>query len=290
MATWLCIAGTRLLTLDGPVTVERLLPGAVLTAQDGTTLRAEAIGRIRLSVAELLARSALWPVRIAAGALGAGEPDADVVALADQPLTPAGVAAKWLVDGVGLTRPAPVAALDVYSLSVRGAAVPAGGMCLGTQPTAPRPPDAVLFDLRRQIGARGVGAVLGSIDAVSAGLVEGWADDGSGRPVALELVVDGVVAPPVAAGWARADLAAAGIGDGRRGFAMTPDPPLDPRRRHLLRVRRALDGADVPGSPVLLDAVVELAPLLAYFPAGPELRQAIGAAARRVATRLAALP
>jgi hypothetical protein len=44
----------------------------------------------------------------------------------------------------------------------------------------------------------------------------------------------------------------AGIGDGRCGFVVRLRRPLPPRRDHLLQVRRVGDGADVPGSPLLL--------------------------------------
>lgn len=279
---WLCTGGTRFATPRGDIAVEHLLPGMVLTSRDGAALVVGPIGRIRLSVAELLARPALWPVRVAAG---------DVLVLAEQPLGEPAIAAKWLVDGVALDRPQPHAPLDVFSLTIEAPGIPAA-LCLrddaGEQP---RPPDAVLFAARRTLAARAgrtPGPLLGSVDGIAADRLTGWADDGSGHPVALELVVNGVTAPPMLADQLRHDLAAAGIGDGRRGFMMPLNPPLDPRRRHLLRIRRALDGADLPGSPVLLDAVAKLAALLDALPDGAARRQASEAAARAVAARLAA--
>ena len=298
MPTWLCAGGTRLATPQGTIAVERIVPGMMLAARDGGTLVAGAVGRIQLSAAELAARPALWPVRVAAGALADGVPAADTVVLADQPLGVAGVAAKWLVNGLTLDRAVPVAPLDVFSLSLDGAGVPAGAMCLGDDlGPSPRPDDTVLLAARRDLAARAgpafglpAGALLGSIDAVTGHQLEGWADDGSGRPVALELVIDGITSPPVLADRPRDDLAAAGIGDGRRGLVVMLDPPLDPRRRHLLRVRRALDGADLPGSPILLDAVATLPALLDALPTDAARRLAVQAAARAVAARLAAPP
>lgn len=293
---WLCTGGTRFATPHGSIAVEHLVPGMVLTSRDGAALVTGPIGRIRLSVAELTARPALWPVRLAAGALDDGLPAGDVMLLADQPVVVPGspaIAAKWLVDGVALDRPVPRAALDVFSLALETAGIPAG-LCLrdGTG-EPPRPPDTVLFAARRTLASRAgraAGPLLGSVDAAIADRLAGWADDGSGDPVALELAVNGVTAPPVLADQLRDDLAAAGIGDGRRGFTTLLDPPLDPRRRHLLRIRRALDGAELPGSPVLLDAVAELAALLDALPDGATRRQAVEAASRAVAARLAAQP
>lgn len=288
MATWLCVGGSRLRTPDGAVAVERLLPGTVLATEDGGTAAVGAVGRIRLSVAALLARPALWPVRIAAGALGPGVPDGDVVVLADQALAVAGcaaVAAKWLVNGTTLCRPVPQAPLEVFSLALPAA--PAGVFCVpdGAQQQG-RPDEAMLRSLRRRLADGAAGGLAGSLDEVGARRVAGWADDGSGRPVALELEVDGVAAPPLVAGLARADLAAAGIGDGRRGFALALEPALDPRRRHQLRLRRAVDGADLPGSPALLDAAAAIGAVLAALPGDAAARAAVEAACRVVAGRL----
>ncbi len=295
MARWLCTGGTRLATPHGPIAVEHVRPGMVLLARDGAALIAGPVGRIRLSVAELLTRPALWPVRVAAGVLDDDLPAHDVLVLADQPLAVRGaaaIAAAWLVDGAALDRPPPVAPLDVYSLMLDGAGIPAG-MVMADGAGPPRPADAALRVVRQDLAAAAgiaAGPLLGSVDGVATDHLEGWADDGSGRPVALELVIDGVVASPVPAGRLRSDLAAAGIGDGRRGFVIPLDPPLDRRRRHLLRLRRALDGAELPGSPILLDAVAELASLLDAVPDERVRRQAVEAAARAVAARLAARP
>ncbi|MCC6718414.1 MAG: Hint domain-containing protein [Acetobacteraceae bacterium] len=292
MATWLCIGGTRLATPHGAVAVEDLVPGTKLAMRDGPPQPVGGIGRIRLSVIELLTRAELWPVRIAAGALADGIPAADAVVMAEQPLAAPGfapVAAKWLVDGIGLRRPMPGAALDVYSLSLPGA--PAGDACLGDGAAAARPADAVLHDVRRHLADRAgiaAGTLAGSVDTVTGRRIGGWAADASAHPVAVELEVDGGIAPPCVADLPRADLAAAGVGDGRRGFQLTFDPPPDPRRSHLLRLRRALDGADLPGSPVLLDSAAGIAALLAALAPGPELDESIAAACRAVAGRLAA--
>ncbi len=57
--------------------------------------------------------------------------------------------------------------------------------------------------------------------------------------------------------WAnryRADLEAAGIGDGRHGFQFDFPIPLPPAERHVIRVCREADGTDLEGSPAILEA------------------------------------
>ena len=292
MPTWICTGGTLLATGDRAIPVERLLPGAMLAAVEGAALVVVSVGRMRLSVPELAARPALWPVRLAAGALADGVPAADTTVLPQQILAIPGLpsmAARWLVDGAALQQGEPTAPLDVYSMELDGDGTPAGGHCVrgGVAPDA-RPDDRALREVRAHLAARAgllPGALLGSIDAVDAAGLEAWADDGSGRPVMLELVIDGVVSLPLLANRRRDDLAAAGFGDGRRGFLVAFDPPLDPRRSHLVRVCRALDGADLPGSPVLRDIAAGVAPLLDAT-AGVAMAGGIAAAARSVAARI----
>lgn len=286
---WLCTGGTRLATPHGSIAVEQLLPGTPLLSADGATLLAGPVGRIRLSAAELAKGPALWPVHIAANALADGLPAHDVAVLPNQPIAIPGlppIAATWLVDGVALRRPPPREPLDVFSLETSD--TPAA-LCLREDTgEPPRPADALLLAARQHLATRAgiaAGPLLGSVDTVTAAGMSGWADDGSGHPVALELTIDGIIRPPVLSDQPRDDLAAAGIGDGRRGFTLKLEPPLQPRHRHLLRIRRALDGAELPGSPILLDAVADLATILDAMP--PDVVQA---AVRAVAARLAAHP
>ncbi len=291
MMTWLCTGGTLLTRRGRAVPVEQLVPGDHVLLRGGGLGRLDWIGRLRLSTAELASRPALWPVRIAAGAPDDRSPAA--VSLPDCMLELPGyapIAAKWLVDGLLLHRPAPNGPLDIFSLMVEGQAAPEGLCQLDGQP-APRPDDAALFAARRHLAARaGVvpGQLRGSLDALDGQRVGGWvADDGApARAVAVEVMVDGVVVPPVVAEMFRADLAAAGIGDGRRAFHVAFDHVLDRRHRHLVRVRRALDGADLPGSPALLDGAAKLVPLLDGFPDISTLRPAAEAAVRALAARL----
>lgn len=75
-----CFArGTLILTAEGEVPIEELTVGtSVATADDGFQ-PIRWIGSRRLSAAELLASPKLRPVRIGAGALGAGLPERDLV-------------------------------------------------------------------------------------------------------------------------------------------------------------------------------------------------------------------
>ncbi len=297
MATWLCAGGTVLSRRGGgrgrAVPVEQLQPGDELCLRGSGVARLGWVGRLRLSTAELASQPALWPVQIAAGALHDGAPAAMVLpdCLLEVP-GGAPTAAKWLVDGLLLRRPPPTAPLDIFSLVVDGPGEPDGPCQADGQP-APRPDDAGLFAVRRRLADRaGIvpGPLRGSLDALDGRLIDGWVADetDSARAVAIEVMVDGVASPPVVAELFRADLAAAGIGDGRHAFHVTFDPALDRRRHHLVRVRRALDGADLPGSPALLDGAAGVGTLLQGLADVAALRPAAEAAVRALAVRLEA--
>jgi len=189
-----------------------------------------------------------------------------------------------------LHRPAPTAPLDIFSLVVEGHGAPEG-LCQADGPPAPRPDDAALFAVRRHLAARaGVapGPLRGSLDAVDGQRVGGWVADGGdlARVVAVEVMVDGVALPPVVAEIFRTDLAAAGPARDRRPRGTPAAHPRCRRHRHLVRVRRALDGADLPGSPALLDGAAELMPLLDGFADIATLRPAVETAVRALAARL----
>jgi hypothetical protein len=121
-----------------------------------------------------------------------------------------------------------------------------------------RPHEPALFALRRHLALRAeleAGPLRGSLDEVTAQGVAGWVadDNAAGAPVAIEVTIDGCVYPPLVADGFRADLARAGIGDGHHAFRLAfATPPLG-TRQHFIRVRRAFDGADLPGSPAVLD-------------------------------------
>lgn len=276
VTTWLCTGGSKVATPRGKVPVEALVPGDAVLGRDGGVLPVRWVGRLHLPAAALAGQSALWPVLGPQGVMLPGQ----VVARNGFPP----VAARWLVDGRVLSRPQPVAALEVFSLELDGAEAPDGAPMLAEGAVEPAlPAERVLQVLRQSLAGAPGGAMVGRLDEVTRQAVSGWVAlaDGGGQ-VAVELVVDGVVRPPVVADRYRADLEAAGVGDGRRGFRLALGPPLDPRRRHLVRVRRALDGMDLPGSPALLDAAAGLGAVLAEVEDASLLREMARAVAARI--------
>jgi glycosyltransferase involved in cell wall biosynthesis len=96
--------------------------------------------------------------------------------------------------------------------------------------------------------------LTGHIDQADRHAVTGWAMDPArpGEPVLLEVVLDGEVVGTFPADRHRADLAQAGMGDGRHAFQLQIPGGLSPHAERVLELRRAGDGAPVPGSPVVL--------------------------------------
>lgn len=287
----LCVAGTRLASTTGPVAVESLSSGACLLAADGGAHRVHWVGRTRLMPAELAGRPADWPVQIAADALADGLPACRTVVLADQMLPIPGhtpTAAKWLVDGHAITRTAPDGPLDILWLDLDTDANPDPLVLHDPRATvlaATADLRAVRLALMSRTG-HAPGPLRGSLDIATRQRVAGWAADDSGHPVTVEVLVDGVPHAPVTAGGHRADLARAGIAGGRAAFLLPFDPPLGPAARHLVAVRRACDGAELPGSPALLDAEYTVAARAADVLGDPSARAPLEALVRAVAARL----
>ncbi|HET8996480.1 MAG TPA: Hint domain-containing protein, partial [Acetobacteraceae bacterium] len=96
------------------------------------------------------------------------------------------------------------------------------------------------------------GPLLGRLDGVEAGRIAGWAfqPDRPDRPVWLEVLANEGVIARVEARRYRADLEAAGIGDGRHGFELNLTGRLG--QAQVIRVRRVSDGAELDGSPLAL--------------------------------------
>ncbi|MDE2335167.1 MAG: hypothetical protein KGK10_11585, partial [Rhodospirillales bacterium] len=94
-------------------------------------------------------------------------------------------------------------------------------------------------------------AVLGQLDRVCGGTLLGWArhDRASLAPVTLLVLADGELVARVLANAYREDVAAAGHGEGRHGFALRL-PRLAPGT--VVEVLREPDGAALPGSPFTL--------------------------------------
>jgi hypothetical protein len=94
----------------------------------------------------------------------------------------------------------------------------------------------------------------GMLDVITEdGWVEGWAWYPAARAhrVAIEILVDGVVAGSTLAALHRADLAAAGIGDGNYGFSFALPYEIVARARESMVAVRERDSSQVLGAPRL---------------------------------------
>ncbi|MCX4198287.1 Hint domain-containing protein [Methylobacterium organophilum] len=93
--------------------------------------------------------------------------------------------------------------------------------------------------------------------------VAGWAHDPAqpDAPVCLDIVVDGAIVAVTVAAEYRADIAAAGVGDGRHGFDLGVEAPLAPGVPHVVEVRRSADEAVICA--MAADAAGVWRPLLA---------------------------
>lgn len=97
--------------------------------------------------------------------------------------------------------------------------------------------------------------MTGFLERADRQVVSGWAaTEGDPAPVLLELLLDDVPTGILAADQMREDLRHAGIGSGRHGFVLRLPGGLSTPGTVAMRVRRAADGAELPGSPHTLAA------------------------------------
>ena len=103
-------------------------------------------------------------------------------------------------------------------------------------------------------GVAAPGPLLGHLDEAGPTRIAGWGFDPAHPeiPVVLDVMDGAARIGRVTASGFRADLLAAGHGAGRAGFAFHPPMPLDPALPHEIALRRASDGALLPGGPILL--------------------------------------
>ena len=108
--------------------------------------------------------------------------------------------------------------------------------------------DSVSGDLEAAIAAP---KPSGHVDVISHESISGWAWNPLTPNESVDLdVYDGnELLIRVRAETYRGDLRDAGIGTGRHGFTIPNPSALLPLARHLIAVRRAADGVDLPGSP-----------------------------------------
>lgn len=248
-------AGTRVATAAGPVAVEELRPGDFLPSGQ------RVVGLTRRTLnAEALARDAdARPVHLAAGALADGVPDCALLLAPGQLVLIGGhaVPAAALVNGVSVTRVPAEAAVTFFAVQLDGPAgfLAAGVACdgPGRRPAAAAAIAAVRRELALRCGLRH-GELSGNVADASLAGAAGWTMDPThpSARVVVELVAGGAVVGHALADRRRSDLIMGGVGDGHCGFALHLHHKLPASRSHLLQLRRQGDGADLPGSPVLL--------------------------------------
>jgi GT2 family glycosyltransferase len=104
---------------------------------------------------------------------------------------------------------------------------------------------------RRHAPAGRATSLIGSVDRADHDQISGWAWDPAAPDAAVDIeILDGdVVVLKVCADELRSDLVLAGAGTGRHGFFLRNLAGVFPLSRHHVRVRRAADGRDLPGSP-----------------------------------------
>jgi hypothetical protein len=96
----------------------------------------------------------------------------------------------------------------------------------------------------------------GQLDLATRALA-GWAFSvADAEPQALAILVNGAVIGHVVADNHRADLEAAGIGDGCHGFRFRLPEGLSVEADHGIEVRREIDWTLLTGAPVTLAAII----------------------------------
>jgi len=105
-------------------------------------------------------------------------------------------------------------------------------------------------------------ALRGHLDVVTRDRIAGWAVDDGAASVALDILDNGQILCRTVANFDRNDLRQSGVGHGRHGFDVTLPVPLSPLSRHVIRVVRAADGAEIDGSPFVIETATSFDPSL----------------------------
>src|SRR5262245_34071343 len=95
----------------------------------------------------------------------------------------------------------------------------------------------------------------GHVDGLDACQIDGWVQDESRPedPVSLLIIDNDALIGRVLANRYRADLQQSGIGNGRHAFKFDFVQGLSPSERHEIQLRSETDGAEMPGSPFILE-------------------------------------
>jgi glycosyltransferase involved in cell wall biosynthesis len=100
--------------------------------------------------------------------------------------------------------------------------------------------------------------VAGHLDGADRHHVAGWVQYANDpEPVSLIVTANDRLIGRIIANLYRADLEASGIGSGRHGFEWYFPEALSPLEKQVVRVRREIDGLDMPGSPVTIEPATE---------------------------------
>ncbi|MDP4026974.1 Hint domain-containing protein [Methylobacterium sp. NEAU 140] len=294
------VTGTRIRVLRGrtiqDTPVERLRVGDFAVTASGRPRPIRWIGS--RSYPGLTAPKHDRPVRIRAGALSDGIPARDLLVSPDHCLWLDGllVAAGHLVNGSSITRGEAVADITYWHVELDShdlllaentpaeSFLAASGVRAGFEgthrlDTAATPvPYAERVEHGPELAAlrsRLIARAGLSVEPVRYGSVRAWFDRCDGRRlvgwvqdlahpngrVCLDVAVDDVVVGMAMAEEYRADIAAAGVGDGCHGFDFDLDEPLAPGMPHTVELRRSADGLRVCAMAV--DAAGAWTPLLA---------------------------
>jgi hypothetical protein len=100
------------------------------------------------------------------------------------------------------------------------------------------------------------GPLAGAFDRLTPTSISGWARNPADPDgvVALTILDNDVAIADVLADEHRADLQVAGFGLGLHGFTLAIPPGLSRSNRHVISIRRTVDGQELPGSPMVLEA------------------------------------
>jgi hypothetical protein len=276
------LRGTNISTPRGDVPIEALAIGdEVVTCFSGVQ-RIKWLGRQAYDRRFVMKNPSKMPVRIAAGALGAGLPRRDLFVSPGHSMLLGGqlVLAARLVNGVTISQTEAPARIDYIHIELEThdcvlaegcwsesfadapglraqchnaaefhALYPNAVVPVQLSLCAPRPDAGLALETAMlPVAALATmvvqpGVLRGFIDHVSAdGVITGWAQDMAHPelPVIMEVWAQCRLIGLALACRYREDLAAAGLGSGRHGFAFRGPPGME--ARHIV-VRRAIDGA-----------------------------------------------
>lgn len=283
------VRGTRIATPEGERAIETLAIGEMVSTAGGAARAIRWIGRRGYAGRFLAASPQAQPIRIRAGALEDGVPRRDLLVSPKHAMLIDGllVPAEDLLNGVSVRREAGLDAVEYLHIELdshdvliaegapsesfvdcdsRGIfhnaaeyaalypeAEPAGWRFCAKRALAASPEVAAIrarLAARAGLAAAAAGALKGNLERAEPGSVRGWVFDPADPEarVRLEVRLDGVLVGHVLADRPRADLARLGCyGDGAHGFDIAL--PAGAGEGQALEVRRAEDGAALPGSP-----------------------------------------